>query len=220
MARWASVTDLPRSGVCSPVAENAKSSRMGRGGTWALAGATHAAETGEVRAVMPLSVDVEAYYRTYGPMVHRRCAALLRSDVEADDATQEVFVRVLRRAQQGAVVDDKPVSYLWKTATHVCLNRLRTRKRRPEHSTAPEDLVERIAALDDGVGTSPLRRAIDRIFAAEPASTKTMAVLHFVDGLTLEETAAEMGMSVSGVRKRLRVLKDRLQTAPEREELP
>jgi RNA polymerase sigma-70 factor (ECF subfamily) len=34
-----------------------------------------------------------------------------------------------------------------------------------------------------------------------------MAVLHLVDGLTLEEVAAEMGLSVSGVRKRLRTLK-------------
>ena len=34
-----------------------------------------------------------------------------------------------------------------------------------------------------------------------------MATLHFVDGLTLEEVAGEVGMSVSGVRKRLRALR-------------
>jgi RNA polymerase sigma-70 factor, ECF subfamily len=33
-----------------------------------------------------------------------------------------------------------------------------------------------------------------------------MAVLHFVDGLTFEETARQVGLSVSGVRKRLRQL--------------
>ena len=33
-----------------------------------------------------------------------------------------------------------------------------------------------------------------------------MAVLHYVDRMTLEEVAEEMGMSVSGVRKRLRGL--------------
>jgi RNA polymerase sigma-70 factor (ECF subfamily) len=37
-----------------------------------------------------------------------------------------------------------------------------------------------------------------------------MAVLHHVDGLTLEEVARECGMSVSGVRKRLRALRDAL----------
>ena len=32
-------------------------------------------------------------------------------------------------------------------------------------------------------------------------------MLHYVDGLTLEETAAQVGLSVSGVRKRLRGLR-------------
>ena len=32
----------------------------------------------------------------------------------------------------------------------------------------------------------------------------------YVDGMTLEEVAAEVGLSVSGVRKRLRVLKERV----------
>jgi RNA polymerase sigma-70 factor (ECF subfamily) len=34
-----------------------------------------------------------------------------------------------------------------------------------------------------------------------------MAVLHYVDGLTLEQVADETGLSVSGVRKRLRQLR-------------
>ena len=46
------------------------------------------------------------------------------------------------------------------------------------------------------------------VFAREQASTREMAVLHLVDGLTLDEVAKEVGLSVSGVRKRLRVLKE------------
>jgi RNA polymerase sigma-70 factor (ECF subfamily) len=37
-----------------------------------------------------------------------------------------------------------------------------------------------------------------------------MAVLHYVDGLTLEQVAAETGLSVSGVRKRLKKLRQTL----------
>ena len=37
-----------------------------------------------------------------------------------------------------------------------------------------------------------------------------MAVLHYVDGMTLEETAEAVGLSVSGVRKRLRSLKSKV----------
>jgi RNA polymerase sigma-70 factor (ECF subfamily) len=52
---------------------------------------------------------------------------------------------------------------------------------------------------------------LEALFAREQVSTRTMATLHYVDGLTLEETASEMGMSVSGVRKRLRTLRAHLQ---------
>ena len=56
-------------------------------------------------------------------------------------------------------------------------------------------------------------RILDRLFAGQPESTKLIAVLHYVDRLTLEEVSAEVGLSVSGVRKRLRALKERLPLA-------
>jgi RNA polymerase sigma-70 factor (ECF subfamily) len=34
-----------------------------------------------------------------------------------------------------------------------------------------------------------------------------MAVLHWLDGMTLEQVARDCGMSVSGVRRRLRALR-------------
>ncbi len=37
-----------------------------------------------------------------------------------------------------------------------------------------------------------------------------MAVMHLLDGMTLEQVAREVGMSVSGVRKRLRKLRSRV----------
>ncbi|MEE0876707.1 MAG: sigma factor-like helix-turn-helix DNA-binding protein, partial [Fibrobacteraceae bacterium] len=49
-----------------------------------------------------------------------------------------------------------------------------------------------------------------RLFSKEPESSRTIAVLHYVDGLTLEETAREVSLSVSGVRKRLRALKAKI----------
>jgi RNA polymerase sigma-70 factor (ECF subfamily) len=49
-----------------------------------------------------------------------------------------------------------------------------------------------------------------RIFSKEQESTRTIATLHYVDGMTLEETAETVGLSVSGVRKRLRTLQKRI----------
>ena len=150
-----------------------------------------------------MGVDLKHWYTQYGPMVHRRCRGLLRDEEEAREAMQDVFVEVVRRGETLTV--ESPSSFLYRTATNVCLNRLRTRRRKP--SDADSELVERIAVAPDAEDRSLTTVLLDRLFAREQVSTREMAVMHLVDGLTLEQVAAETGLSVSGVRKRLRVLK-------------
>ena len=153
-----------------------------------------------------LAVDVEGYYRAYGPMVLRRCSRLLRNDQKAVDATQDVFVRLLRNERR--LRSESPTSLLLKIATNVCLNVLRSERRRPE-DPSDEALLE-IAAADEPEPRSQARSALRRIFSREQESTRAIAVMHLVDGLTLEEVAGEVGLSVSGVRKRLRALSGRV----------
>ncbi len=152
-----------------------------------------------------MAVDVEELYRTYGPMVLRRCRALLRDEEKALDALQEVFVKVLKRREM--LTDRAPSSLLYTIATNTCLNVLRGERRHP--ATSQEELLVEITGLDDPERKALAIHLLDRIFASELATTKTIAVLHWVDGLTLEETAKAVRMSVSGVRKRLRRLQER-----------
>ncbi len=146
-----------------------------------------------------MSIDVEATYERYGPMVLRRCRTLLRDEERAVDAMHDTFVRLLRH--QGRLEDRGLSSLLYRMATNVCLNLLRTQKRRPE--TPDDALLMELAALDETEDRSLAQRVLGQVFAKEKPSTPTIAVLHLVDGLTLEEVAAEVGLSVSGVRKRL-----------------
>ncbi len=77
-----------------------------------------------------MAIDVESLYTRYGPMVLRRCRAMLRQEDEAADAMQDVFVRLLVERSR---LDPKACSsLLYRVATNVCLNRLRSRRRRPE----------------------------------------------------------------------------------------
>jgi RNA polymerase sigma factor (sigma-70 family) len=153
-----------------------------------------------------VALDVESLYRRYGPMVLRRCRRLLRDEEKAVDAMQDTFVQLLRHAED--LDGSAPSSLLFRTATNVCLNRLRGERRRPED---PEDeLVLQIAAADDLEGNTAARSLLGRIFGGEKESTRTIAVLHLVDGMTHEEVAREVNLSVSGVRKRLRTLRSRV----------
>ena len=153
-----------------------------------------------------MALGVEALYRRYGPMVLRRCRRLLRDEEKAVDAMQDTFVQILRHAE--GLDESAPSSLLFRTATNVCLNRLRGEKRRPED--AEDELVLQIAAADDLEGNTAARSLLGRIFGGEKESTRTIAILHLVDGMTHEEVAREVNLSVSGVRKRLRTLRSRV----------
>jgi len=131
---------------------------------------------------------------------------MLGDEDQALDACQDVFVRVV---QQRARLNDRyPSSLLYRIATNVCLNRLRDRRRDP--ATQDEATLLEIACAEEPGAVSDARLLLDRLFGRHPESSRTMAVLHYVDGLTLEQVAEETGMSVSGVRKRLRGLRTSL----------
>lgn len=144
-------------------------------------------------------------YGTYAPMVFRRCMALLKDEAEAKDLLQNVFLRVYER--MGSLDLSQPSSLLWNTATRLCLNRIRDRRRRGLDVDASEMLQNIACAEDDDRET---RGILSKIFTKEQESTRTIATLHYVDGMTLEETAEAVGLSVSGVRKRLRSLQARV----------
>jgi RNA polymerase sigma-70 factor (ECF subfamily) len=131
---------------------------------------------------------------------------MLKDEDQARDAMHDVFVQLLRHA--GRLDHEAPSSLLFRIATNVCLNRIRSHRRRPE--TRDDDLLGRLAQAGDPGAQSMARALLERLFGTHHESTRMIAVLHLYDGMTLDEVAVEVGMSVSGVRKRLRKLRSDL----------
>ena len=151
---------------------------------------------------MPL--DINHLYRRYGSMVFRRCRQLLRDDGEAKDAMQDTFVKLIQN--HASLEETFPLSLLYRMATQVSLNRIRSLRRHPEDRD--EALLFTIASEADMEDQLGAKRFLNRIFGREEESWRVMAVLHLVDGMTLEEVARECGLSVSGVRHRLRKIRE------------
>jgi RNA polymerase sigma-70 factor (ECF subfamily) len=144
-------------------------------------------------------------------MVLRRCRALLQDDAQAQDAMQDVFVALLRNHDR--LTDEAPAALLLRVATNTCLNRLRSQRCHAED--ADDDRLQRIADTADveGERRTLARDLLAKLFRADDplaASSQTISVMYLVDGMTLEEVARNAGMSVSGVRKRLRSVRARL----------
>ena len=154
-----------------------------------------------------LEIDLEAFYTRYGPMVLRRCRHLLKDEEKAMDAMQEVFTKVLLNKKR--LKNQYPSSLLFRIATNTCLNIIRTQKSR--QFVNDEDVLTSIAMYDESEKLLVMENLLNHIFKREKTSTREIAVMHFVDGMTLNEVASEVGLSVSGVRKRLRELRQHVQ---------
>jgi RNA polymerase sigma-70 factor (ECF subfamily) len=136
-------------------------------------------------------------YRTYGPAVYRRCLRLLRDREAAADATQEVFVKLVRDI---AKLDDSALVLPWiyRVATNHCLNALRDRSRRGE-SSLDLDVTDRAEE-----GTSfPDRHLAASILSRFDEGTRAVAVGVLVDGMGHEELAGALGISRKTVERRL-----------------
>ncbi len=117
---------------------------------------------------------------------------------------QETFVRVLRRGER--LQPRYPSSLLYRIATNVCLNQLRSNRRRPTTSAdallpfleSRERVEERV--LDAFV--------VEQVFSRSKEGTREAAEMLYLEGRTLAETAEEVDLSISGVRKRMRSLRE------------
>ncbi len=149
-----------------------------------------------------IDLDVESLYNRYGPMVMRRCMHLLRNEEEAADAMQETFVRVL--THRTTLHAGYPSSLLYRIATNVCLNLMRTKRRKP--TLRGEPFLEMVGeeSHEERVLDAYL---IEQIFSGAKESTRRTAEAYYLECGTIRETAQRVGLSSSGVRKRLSALR-------------
>ena len=152
-----------------------------------------------------MAIDVAAWYEKYGPMVIRRCRKILGNGDEAVDAVQEVFLNLVR--WEAKLRDRFPSSLLYTMATNVCLNRLRRRKRETLFHVSGEE--ETLLRIDEGYDQIEAELLMDVILKDESETNRAICFMYHVDGMTLKEIGEVVGLSFSGVRKRLEAFRSR-----------
>jgi RNA polymerase sigma-70 factor, ECF subfamily len=158
-------------------------------------------------------IDIEAFYSKYGPMVLRRCRFLLHDEDRALDAMQDVFVQVLKNKKK--LKNTYPSSLLYTIATNICLNIIKKEKRIVTDTY--ELLLKQIATYGDPEERVVINDYLNYLFRNEKETTREIAVMHYIDRMTLHEVSQRTGLSVSGIRKRLRTLKKKAKLLQEAE---
>jgi RNA polymerase sigma-70 factor (ECF subfamily) len=152
------------------------------------------------RTAMTNRDDVDRFdelYTRFGATIYARCRQMLRDPAAAQDATQEVFLRIHRTLEQ---IRGPREAYTWlyRTATNHCLNEIRNGKLRPTL----------MAALPERAGPpaeAPLcdQDLVARLVRAVPEELATAAWLYHVDELEQGEIATICGVSRRTIINRL-----------------
>jgi len=146
----------------------------------------------------------------YGSKIRGLALRLCGNAADADDVVQEVFLQALRKWHTFRG-DSEPGTWLYTIAMRTCRGRMRRAGRapRPMSQLMPwgERTVAAIAAAESDRGHEAERReAVERVQSAIadlPEHLRVPVVLKEVLGVSVEETAAALGLAENTVKTRL-----------------
>jgi RNA polymerase sigma-70 factor (ECF subfamily) len=151
----------------------------------------------------------------YEDKVFRLAQRIVRNETDAKEILQETFVQIWRKLDTFKG-ESQFGSWVYRIATNAALMRLRTQRRHPEVSTEelPIGYLDNYGQVppprenwslrpDDELQSAELRAHIQKAVDALPDIYRTVFVIRDVEGLSTEETAEVLGISVPTVKTRL-----------------
>ncbi|MCC6902022.1 MAG: sigma-70 family RNA polymerase sigma factor [Polyangiaceae bacterium] len=147
--------------------------------------------------------DAEAFgvlVRRHQRRIYRLAAHLLRDGAEAEDVTQDTFVRAYG-ALDRFDGRSEPFTWMYRIAVNLSLNAIRSRKTGRKATTPDDPRIEGLLADQKSVEADPARLAADRQAARALAegvdllseTLRTTLILVSVDGLSHAEAAEVLG---------------------------
>lgn len=148
----------------------------------------------------------ESLTQRYSHRVFGICYRYFGNAADAEDAAQDAFVALLRRASTFRGTSTF-ATWMYRVTTNACNDLARKRARRPQAAhTEVERLAEELAgdqALEDQVAARGLDPALVDALRALDSDSREAIVLHDVYGIGYAELAERSGVAVGTVKSRI-----------------
>ena len=142
-------------------------------------------------------MDIDEQY----DRIYRYCLHRLGSPAQAEDVTQEAFLRWLSAA--GYREEGRALGYLYTVARNLCADQYR----RPKAEPLPEDL-----AAPDGEPGVLDRLALAQALAALTDQERDLVLMRYMNEAPVGAVAAALGISRFAVYRRTAAALDKLRT--------
>jgi RNA polymerase sigma-70 factor (ECF subfamily) len=139
-----------------------------------------------------------------GPLAYRVARGVLRNDADAEDVAQEALLRAYRRFDR--LRDARRFrGWLVRIVFRLALDRARSAKRREVRETEWAQPARRPApaTAEELAASSEFQARFDRALDELPEKLRLVLLLATMEGHTLEEVAAMLGLPAGTVKSRL-----------------
>ena len=150
-------------------------------------------------------------YCRYNRRVYSLCRRMVENTAEAEDLTQEVFIKLSHEA--GTFRGDSAfTTWLHRLTVNVVLMYLRRHRRRFERSTQDKEIPDQTALGTERPDDMPVfdRLELDRALAGLPPGYRVVFVLFDVEGYTHDEIALILGCSAGTSKSQLHKARTKL----------
>jgi RNA polymerase sigma-70 factor (ECF subfamily) len=162
----------------------------------------------DLRVVPPRDDTFEAFFEDQYPNLLRAMYLITRNRHEAEEVTQDAFVRALERWDRVRIADNRP-GYLYRIALNLYRSKLRRVARAARKTVRPVPEPDPFEAADD-------RDAIGRAMTTLPEGQREAVVLVEWLGMSDDEAGEVLGVSPITVRVRLHRARGNLRPILER----
>lgn len=151
------------------------------------------------------SEEFKAIFLPLGRMMYAEAMRLLRSPAEAEDAVQDVYVRLWeRRGEFGRI--ESPGAYAMTMLRRHCLNLITSATRTREFAGAAPLSESATVARSDLHDEIESRDRVDKVFGVIdtlPDNQRQVITLHDIEGRPNEEIGKLTGLSADNIRQLL-----------------
>ena len=132
------------------------------------------------------------------------CLRILRDRAEAEEALQEVYIKVWQRADRYVQSHYSPISWLVAVARNHCLDMRRARRPAAEEIDLAMDVADAAPGPEQQAVASGERARIDACLDALDADKADAVRGAYLDGFSYEELSARHGVPLNTMRTWLR----------------
>lgn len=156
--------------------------------------------------------EFDSIYERFSRLVYWTAYGALKSESDAMDVSQEVFIRVLRHVKKLEDMGEAQLkSWLYRVTINLCVDGKRRTKREvlfeelPEPPVVSEEELPEPAAMN-----AETARLVHGAVDALPDIYRETVILHYFSGLQYEQIAALQGVSEGTIKSRMSRAKGRL----------